>query len=161
MNITISIENVLGYADAYLSYKSDLYKARVSHGFKKNDIYWGMCKGYTSYQDINDAYVWFEKAERSLYAVCEVTGLNCDALIQTSRIMEKYYETDTYQVLGVCLSEKQIEDLYLSLIPSRQGSGIYGNEYYDAAVQRLEDAKYPCIGADWYGDNDCGSEVTR
>ena len=87
MKVNIDIEQVLGYADAYLYTAKLYYEARVKHGYKKNDCMWlDHCD-----KEIKERSEWMDKDERELNTICDITGLDFTALLKMSRIMERIF----------------------------------------------------------------------
>ena len=141
MNINISLEHVLSYADVYLYESKRFWETRVKHGYKKGMI----CDLDRCHKDIRDAYGWWHVYEREFYSVCAITGLDTDALLQMARITERYYESDTYQKMGIGLRETDFEKMYTALTseePERYRCGCHTwNEYTERAYDRLESTR--------------------
>lgn len=124
-----------GALDVYFC-KARYYKARVDHGYKKDDCYDGFCPGFTSVKEIEETYNAYDKASNRLWAICEACNLDYHAVMTTARYFDCYGMATGWQK---CLTEEQEYHLYecLTAKSPEDLTGIYNNEYYEAALRRL------------------------
>lgn len=139
MLVTVVLSVVLGYADSYLYYLTEIYQKRVEYGYTKGRIYTA-----GRYSDLDFLIQCMDKAERELRAICDVTGLNFWALFDVAKYVrrvntERCNDDPFYTWIP---SENEIEILYNLYDHPGYETGIYKNEFYDRAIIRLEDAKY-------------------
>lgn len=137
MNVKIDIEMLLGYADDYRSSLKRFWETRAKHGYPKGRTYWG-----GTVKEIDDMYEWYDRAYRVLNEICFVTGISFDSMVHMSRIMERYYDSDTYQVLNEGFSKEDHEHLYEVLTAKEPETGIYRNEYFEKACDRQARMRY-------------------
>ena len=107
----IDFEAVIGVGNDYLYAMSDMYRERVALGYRKGDIYDGMCKVFPTDEEreLNALCERFYKCQQTLYTVADVTGIRWDVIIQAARIYNDHGERCGWQR---CLSRKECEDPY-------------------------------------------------
>lgn len=136
MNVNISLVNVLAYAFAYLEYFTDMYRIRLEHGYKKNDVY-----RVGLYEDLDNMIRYTDKAEAELRAICDVTGLNFWALFDIAKYTRRICGRVPNTFDPWSPSENEIERLY-HLYDDEVRTGIYQNEFFDRAITRLQNKEY-------------------
>ena len=112
---------------------------RVKYGLKKGATYWGLCYESCAHKDLNELIEYTEIDRNSLYDVCNICGLDVDAVVKMAKIINHFWAV---QKSDKCLHESDFEAIYHGLTAEIPVSGIYRNEYYDGAMNRIHRARY-------------------
>lgn len=143
----INFEMIISIVCDYLFYCEQLFAVRVKNGYKKGDIYWGLCPGYHTIPELNDVIQYHDKALEKVYAVIEVTGIQYDTLITAAKYYNRYGNKTGWNAV---MNERECRRLIETLTAAPETfDGVYSNPYTTRAIERLERARYEKYAPVW------------
>lgn len=133
INLNLDFENLVSLAQDYMFYTQKFYRL-----WKKE--YGGKTWRYGTNARLDAAYDSMQKYDAAMDAVRHVTGIDYKVMIDIVRVDNEYMRRTDYQY---ALWQSDYEKIFEVLTaPKPKTGGPYLNEYTDAAIARIEQARW-------------------